>query len=235
MGDVGAVVLRRIVDELIELEADIRGTSRFRFGVLDDYERALAKHNSMLEAWLDTVSHYPPRQRDETLRHYWTSIQYVRNKLLFVENLLSQKARLREWARHASKLGTFARRLSLLWRGINLITTFFGFPLDPSSLLSNGSARRLEYSGASARVSAYAVWLLNDDYTPMNFVVWVLRNVFGLPSQAAVALTQEIHRRGRGTCAVYARRAEAEAKVREVADLARQYGHPLMCVVEADG
>lgn len=89
--------------------------------------------------------------------------------------------------------------------------------------------------GEDTRPSAFAVRLLNDDFTPMGFVVQALQDVFGKNKAEAVALTLETHRKGRGNCAVYAGRDEAEAKVRETADLARQHGHPLTCVVEEGG
>jgi len=86
-----------------------------------------------------------------------------------------------------------------------------------------------------AGAPAFAVRLLNDDATPMEFVVEVLQDVFGKNKAQAVALMLETHRHGRGTCGVYAERSEAEAKAGEVADIARQRGYPLMCVVEEGG
>lgn len=86
-----------------------------------------------------------------------------------------------------------------------------------------------------ARPWGFAVRLLDDDHTPMEFVVRVLRDVFGKSHDEAVALMLETHRQGRGTCGAYPRRDEADAKAREVADLARQRGHPLVCVVEEGG
>ena len=94
-------------------------------------------------------------------------------------------------------------------------------------------AQRRLFGGRDTMASLIA--LLNDDLTPMEFVVRVLQDVFGKNKAQAVALMLETHRQGRGTCGVYEGRAQAEAKVREVADLAREHGHPLMCEVGEGG
>jgi ATP-dependent Clp protease adapter protein ClpS len=79
----------------------------------------------------------------------------------------------------------------------------------------------------------FRVQLLNDDSTPMEFVLVVLKDVFGKSRDEAVEVMLETHRHGRGTCGVYGR-AEAEAKVIEVADLARRHKHLLTAVAEPD-
>ncbi len=102
-------------------------------------------------------------------------------------------------------------------------------------MANGGAGESGAVPGEGARASAFAVLLLNDDFTPMEFVVRVLRDVFGKSQDEAAALMLETHRRGRGTCGAYPRRDEADAKAREAADLARQHGHPLMCVVASRG
>jgi ATP-dependent Clp protease adaptor protein ClpS len=75
------------------------------------------------------------------------------------------------------------------------------------------------------------VRLLNDDYTPMDFVVHVLEQVFDKDHETAVGIMLEIHNGGAGTCGLYPYDM-AEAKVTEALDLARQHQHPLQCVLE---
>ena len=90
-------------------------------------------------------------------------------------------------------------------------------------------------SEEGAPAPAFAVRLLNDDFTPMEFVIRVLRDVFGKSQDEAAALMLETHRQGRGTCGAYPSRDEADAKARKAANLARQHRHPRMCVVEEGG
>jgi ATP-dependent Clp protease adapter protein ClpS len=75
------------------------------------------------------------------------------------------------------------------------------------------------------------VLLLNDDYTPMEFVVHVLEHVFDKDHEAAIRIMLEIHNNGSGTCGVYPHDV-ADAKVREVLDFAREHQHPLQCVLQ---
>jgi ATP-dependent Clp protease adapter protein ClpS len=75
------------------------------------------------------------------------------------------------------------------------------------------------------------VQLLNDDYTPMEFVVHVLERVFDVDQDDATRIMLHIHREGVGTCGPYPYDA-ADAKVTEVLDLARKHQHPLHCVLE---
>jgi ATP-dependent Clp protease adaptor protein ClpS len=75
------------------------------------------------------------------------------------------------------------------------------------------------------------VRLLNDDYTPMEFVVHVLERVFGKDRETATRIMLEIHNEGVGACGIYPHHV-ADAKMTEVLDLARQHQHPLQCVLE---
>jgi ATP-dependent Clp protease adapter protein ClpS len=75
------------------------------------------------------------------------------------------------------------------------------------------------------------VRLLNDDFTPMEFVVDVLERVFGKDRETATRIMLEIHKNGLGTCGLYPYEV-ADAKVREVLGFARQHQHPLQCVLE---
>ena len=77
----------------------------------------------------------------------------------------------------------------------------------------------------------YKVLLLNDDYTPMEFVVDVLEHIFGMDRTSATRVMLEVHTRGKGVCGVYTYEI-AETKVAQVMTYARQQQHPLLCTME---
>jgi ATP-dependent Clp protease adaptor protein ClpS len=79
--------------------------------------------------------------------------------------------------------------------------------------------------------SMYKVLLLNDDYTPMEFVVMVLQRFFNMDIEQATQVMLHVHRRGVGICGVYTYEV-AETKVTQVMDFARKHQHPLQCVME---
>ncbi|HXC14379.1 MAG TPA: ATP-dependent Clp protease adapter ClpS [Stellaceae bacterium] len=81
--------------------------------------------------------------------------------------------------------------------------------------------------------SMYKVLMLNDDYTPMEFVVHTLERFFGKNRQEATRIMLHVHRRGVGICGVYTYEV-AETKVTQVMDFARQHQHPLQCTLEKD-
>jgi ATP-dependent Clp protease adaptor protein ClpS len=81
------------------------------------------------------------------------------------------------------------------------------------------------------RPSLYRVLLLNDDYTPMEFVVLVLQDVFNKPRDEAMRIMLHVHQKGVGECGVYPFEV-AETKVTRVMDTARKNQHPLQCVME---
>ena len=81
--------------------------------------------------------------------------------------------------------------------------------------------------------SMYKVLLLNDDYTPMEFVVHVLERFFSKSHEEATQIMLHVHRRGVGVCGVYPYEI-AETKVTQVIDLARKHQHPLQCTLEKD-
>lgn len=81
------------------------------------------------------------------------------------------------------------------------------------------------------RPPLYRVILLNDDYTPMEFVVRVLEKVFGLDRSTATRIMLEVHTKGKGVCGVYTYEI-AETKVAQVTGLAQQNQHPLLCTME---
>jgi ATP-dependent Clp protease adaptor protein ClpS len=81
------------------------------------------------------------------------------------------------------------------------------------------------------RPPLYQVVLLNDDYTPMEFVVDVLEHIFGMDRTSATRVMLEVHTRGKGVCGVYTYEI-AETKVAQVTTYARQQQHPLLCTME---
>ena len=81
--------------------------------------------------------------------------------------------------------------------------------------------------------SMYKVLLLNDDYTPMEFVVHVLERFFGMNREDATRIMLHVHRRGVGVCGVFTYEV-AETKVNQVVDFARRHEHPLQCTLEKE-
>jgi ATP-dependent Clp protease adaptor protein ClpS len=81
------------------------------------------------------------------------------------------------------------------------------------------------------RPPMYKVLLLNDDYTPMDFVVSVLEIFFGMNRDLATHIMLQVHTRGKGICGTYTREI-AETKVTQVNSYARDNKHPLLCTME---
>ncbi len=77
----------------------------------------------------------------------------------------------------------------------------------------------------------YKVLLLNDDYTPMDFVVGVLQDFFGMTREQATQVMLKVHRDGMGVCGVFPKDVAA-TKVEQVISYSRQHQHPLQCVME---
>ncbi len=81
------------------------------------------------------------------------------------------------------------------------------------------------------RPPLYRVVLLNDDYTPMEFVVDILETIFGMERTRATQVMLEVHTKGKGVCGVYNFEI-AETKVAQVMGMAQQHQHPLLCEME---
>ena len=81
--------------------------------------------------------------------------------------------------------------------------------------------------------SMYKVLMLNDDYTPMEFVVHVLERFFSKNREEATRIMLHVHQRGVGICGVFTYEV-AETKVMQVMDLARKHQHPLQCTLEKE-
>ena len=77
----------------------------------------------------------------------------------------------------------------------------------------------------------YKVLLLNDDFTPMDFVINVLQQFFAMDHEKAMRVMLKVHTEGKGVCGVYPKDIAA-SKVAQVMDFSRQHQHPLQCVTE---
>jgi len=77
----------------------------------------------------------------------------------------------------------------------------------------------------------YRVVLLNDDYTPMEFVVMIIQEYFHKNQESATRIMLQVHLEGKGVCGVYTKDVAA-TKVHQVVDRAREAGHPLQCTME---
>jgi ATP-dependent Clp protease adaptor protein ClpS len=101
---------------------------------------------------------------------------------------------------------------------------------DPREKQDQGTALE-EARPEVRRPPLFRVVMLNDDFTPMEFVVEVLERFFGLDRTRATRIMLEVHTRGRGVCGVFPYDI-AETRVVQVTDYARQHQHPLMCTME---
>jgi ATP-dependent Clp protease adaptor protein ClpS len=95
----------------------------------------------------------------------------------------------------------------------------------------NDNTVLLEPKQKLKRPSLYRVLLLNDDYTPMEFVIHVLERFFNKTHEEATEVMLHVHHRGVGECGVYTFEV-AETKVTQVMNLAKEHQHPLQCVME---
>ena len=97
-----------------------------------------------------------------------------------------------------------------------------------------GEGRGLAVEEARPRLKKpplYRVLLLNDDYTPMEFVVEILERIFSMDRPQATRVMLEVHTKGKGVCGVYTYEI-AETKVAQVTSHAQQHQHPLLCTLE---
>lgn len=101
---------------------------------------------------------------------------------------------------------------------------------DPKEHIGDGLALQ-EAKPKLKKPRMYRVVLLNDDYTPMDFVVDVLQSIFSMPHEKATQVMLHVHTKGKGVCGVFSFEI-AETKVIEANDYARQNDHPLQCSME---
>jgi ATP-dependent Clp protease adaptor protein ClpS len=95
----------------------------------------------------------------------------------------------------------------------------------------NGTAVITRTKPQTRRPNMYRVLLLNDDYTPMEFVVVVLRKYFNKGPEEATRIMLHVHQHGVGECGIFTYEV-AETKVTQVMDYARKHQHPLQCIME---
>ncbi len=103
---------------------------------------------------------------------------------------------------------------------------------EPEHEQGSGHGLALETSRPEvARPPLFQVVLLNDDFTPMDFVVEVLAAFFSLDRERAMQVMLHVHTRGKGVCGVFTREV-AETKVTQVNEYSRAHQHPLLCTME---
>jgi len=98
---------------------------------------------------------------------------------------------------------------------------------------NDGTSTLTKVKPKTKKPSMYKVLLLNDDYTPMEFVVLVLTGIFSMAEEKATEVMLHVHRKGVGVCGIYSFEV-AETKVTQVMELARRNEHPLQCTMEKD-
>jgi ATP-dependent Clp protease adaptor protein ClpS len=135
--------------------------------------------------------------------------------------------------------GDFAVAAAIQYYGLSALARFLG----KSATYTMSDDRRsdddlqtgvvVKTKPKTKKPSMYKVLLLNDDYTPMEFVVHVLERFFGKSRQEATQIMLHVHRRGVGICGVYTYEV-AETKVTQVIDFARRHQHPLQCTMEKE-
>ena len=106
-------------------------------------------------------------------------------------------------------------------------------PRKPGHQQGDGVGVVTKTEPKTKKPSLYKVLLLNDDYTPMEFVVHVLEHYFSKTPEEATRIMLHVHQKGVGVCGVYTYEV-AETKVTQVIDFARQNQHPLQCTMEKD-
>lgn len=104
-------------------------------------------------------------------------------------------------------------------------------PLAPTDSGRDGTGTAVLTRTRTRKPNLYRVLLLNDDYTPMEFVVHVLERFFNKDRAEATQIMMHVHQNGVGECGIFTYEV-AETKVTLVMDLARKHMHPLQCVME---
>jgi ATP-dependent Clp protease adaptor protein ClpS len=102
---------------------------------------------------------------------------------------------------------------------------------DDSDGEGTGAGLATKTRAKTKQPTPYRVLMLNDDYTPMEFVVLCLQRFFRMDMEQATRVMLHVHQRGVGVCGVFSYEV-AETKVGQVADFARQNQHPLQCTLE---
>ena len=104
---------------------------------------------------------------------------------------------------------------------------------DDDQGTGNGTGVVTKTRTKTKKPSLYKVLILNDDYTPMEFVVHILERFFNKNREAAVQVMLHVHRHGVGICGVFTYEV-AETKVAQVIEFSRRHQHPLQCTMEKE-
>lgn len=104
---------------------------------------------------------------------------------------------------------------------------------DPAKEDGGKTGVVVETRPKTQKPSLYKVLLLNDDFTPMEFVVLVLQRFFNKGHDDATRIMLHVHHKGVGICGVYTYEV-AETKVTQVMDFSKKHGHPLQCTLEKE-
>lgn len=104
---------------------------------------------------------------------------------------------------------------------------------NPSTGTGTGVGVATRTKPKTQKPGLYKVLMLNDDYTPMEFVVFCLQRFFRMSIEDATRVMLHVHQRGVGVCGIFTYEV-AETKVNQVIDFAREHQHPLQCTMEKD-
>ena len=108
-----------------------------------------------------------------------------------------------------------------------------GAATPPDNGDDNGTGLSTQTKVKTKKPSLYRVVILNDDYTPMEFVVFILERIFNKANEEAYKIMLHVHNHGVGVCGVFTYEV-AETKVAQVLELARRNEHPLQCDMERE-
>ena len=123
--------------------------------------------------------------------------------------------------------------MSFKYRNKNIFPNLMGDKEINDSDDGSSAQIILEEKTKPKRPSLYQVIIVNDDYTPMEFVVLVLERFFAKNNNEATQIMYHVHKKGMGVCGIYPYEV-AETKVVQVMDFAKKHQHPLQCVLEKE-
>jgi|TARA_Y100000385_G_C12991196_1_gene592878 ATP-dependent Clp protease adaptor protein ClpS len=103
--------------------------------------------------------------------------------------------------------------------------------VDNNEFDNNDSLIKTQTKNKLKKPSLYKVLILNDDYTPMEFVVYLLKSFFNKSNEEATKIMLHVHQNGIGVCGIFSYEI-AETKVIQVLDTSRKNNHPLQCTME---
>jgi ATP-dependent Clp protease adaptor protein ClpS len=128
----------------------------------------------------------------------------------------------------------FCPRVLLMIDGTSLMPTMTDDDRDADGGRgTTGVGLATKPESKTAKPALYKVLMLNDDYTPMEFVVLTLQRFFKMSIEDATRVMLHVHQRGVGVCGIFTYEV-AETKVNQVIDFARQHNHPLQCTMEKE-